>query len=149
MSDESWKTQQLRDAEAVFEEALSNADRLMAQADEMNASLPEAKLSQEQTDQIEQLVRSGGAPAEIAELQRRIDDGELSWDDVSSGRALADDGVQQAFAAGVPTMRHVKELMDEGHEIGDIIDADPNRPASARDDDDDEPPDSFMEPGKW
>lgn len=149
MSDESWKTQQLRDAEALFEEALVNADRLMAQADEMNASLPEAKLSQEQTDRIEQLVRSGEAPEQIAELQRRIDDGELSWDDVSEGSALHDEGVQRAFAAGVPTMQHVKELVDEGHEVGDIIDADPNRSAPVRDDDDERPPDSFLQTGKW
>lgn len=149
MSDESWKTQQLRDAEAVFEEALADADRLMAEADEMNAALPEAKLSQEQTERIEQLVRSGKAPEQIAELQRRIDDGELSWDDVSDGRALDDEGVQRAFAAGVPTMRHVKELMDEGHEVGEIIDADPNRSAPVRDDDDEQPPDSFMQSGKW
>lgn len=145
-----WKTPEVREAEALFEEALSNAERLAARADEMNASLSESKLSQEQTEQIEQLVRSGEAPEEISALQRRVDEGELSWDDVSSGRALHDDGVQQAFAAGVPNMQQAKELIDEGHEVGDIVEADPNRPVQMNhDDDDDDPPDSFLRSGKW
>ncbi|NYH78678.1 Arc/MetJ-type ribon-helix-helix transcriptional regulator [Actinopolyspora biskrensis] len=125
---EDWKTQEIRDAEAALEEALANAERVGARADEMNRELPEAKLSEEQTERIEQLVRRGEAPEGIAELQRRVDEGELSWEDVAEGRALQDEGVQSAFASGVPNMQQAKEMLDEGHEVAEIIENDPNRP---------------------
>ncbi|NHD16505.1 MULTISPECIES: hypothetical protein [unclassified Actinopolyspora] len=125
---EDWKTQEIRDAEAALEEALANAERVGARADEMSRELSESKLSEEQTERIEQFVRRGQAPEGIVELQRRIDEGELSWDDVAEGRALQDEGVQSAFASGVPNMQQAKEMIDEGHEIDEIIENDPNRP---------------------
>ncbi|SFT59927.1 hypothetical protein SAMN04487904_104171 [Actinopolyspora lacussalsi subsp. righensis] len=141
-----WKTQEIRDAEAALDEAVTDAERVAARAEEMNDELPEAELSEEQTEQIEQLVRRGEAPAGIAELQRRIDEGELSWQQVTSGRAVADEGVRRAFEEGVPAMRQVKEMLDEGHEATEIIANDPNR---APEQDDEEPPDSFLRSGNW
>ncbi|GAB3545731.1 hypothetical protein J2S53_002707 [Actinopolyspora lacussalsi] len=143
---QDWKTQEIREAEAALDEAVTDAERVAARAEEMNEELPEAELSEEQTEQIEQLVRRGEAPAGIAELQRRIDEGELSWQQVTSGRATADEGVRRAFEAGVPAMRQVKEMLDEGHEATEIIANDPNR---APEQDDEEPPDSFLQSGNW
>ncbi|WP_052427797.1 hypothetical protein [Actinopolyspora erythraea] len=141
-----WKTQRIREAEAALDEAVAEAERVAARADEMNDELPAAELSEEQTERIEQLVRRGEAPQEIAELQRRIDEGELSWREVTSGRAVSDEGVRRAFEAGVPAMRRVREMLDEGHETGEIIANDPNR---APEQDDEEPPDSFLRGGNW
>ncbi len=143
MNEKDWRNPAIREAEKVLEEALANAERAEARAEEMNASLPDSKLSGDQVERIEQLVRAGKAPEEISALQRRIDAGELTWDDVSEGRALRDEGVQQAFSAGVPNMRHVKELLDEGHDLDDILEADPNRPAPDLEDEDD-PPETFL-----
>ncbi|SFD93107.1 hypothetical protein SAMN04487819_105174 [Actinopolyspora alba] len=143
---QDWKTREIRDAEAALDEAVADAERVAARAEEMNGELSEAELSEEQTERIEQLVRRGEAPAGIAELQRRIDEGELSWQQVTSGRAMADEGVRRAFEAGVPAMRQVKEMLDEGHEATEIIANDPNR---SPEQDDEEPPDSFLRSGNW
>lgn len=56
---------------------------------------------------------------------------------------MQDEGVQRAFSAGIPNMRHVKELLDEGHDLDDILESDPNRPAPDLEDED-EPPDAFL-----
>ncbi|WP_019852701.1 hypothetical protein [Actinopolyspora mortivallis] len=125
---QDWKSQQIQEAEAALERALANVEQVLARADEMNRELPEAQLSQEQIERIEQRVREGQAPEAVVELQRRIDEGELSWQDVLEGRASHDETVRAAFAAGVPTMRQAKEMIDEGHEIDEIIAHDPNRP---------------------
>lgn len=145
--DDDWKSQAIRDAEAALEEAIGRAEDALAEADRFSASIPESKLSQERIQQIEELARAGGAPAEIRALQERIDAGDLSWADIAEGRGLDDPSVRQAFAASVPNMKAAKELIDEGHSIDAVIAADPNRAATG--DYDDEAPGSFMESGKW
>ncbi|MER2091548.1 MAG: hypothetical protein ABS918_02290 [Saccharopolyspora rectivirgula] len=142
---ESWKTPEIRAAEEALEEALLKADEAIAEADQFSASLPDTSLSQEQIQQIEQLVREGKAPPEIRVLQERIDAGELSWDDIANGRALRDEGVKNAFALVVSDMQRAKDLIDEGHSLDDIIDADPHRAPQGFDDDDDYPPDSMLQ----
>lgn len=143
---DDWKSQEIRDAEAAFEEALANAERALAEADRFSASVPDSKLSEEQIAEVEQLVRAGKAPDEIKALQESIDAGDLSWDDIANGRGIDDPTVQQAFTAGVPNMKEAKELLDEGHSIDEMIAADPNRAAAG---DVDDEPDSFMDDRKW
>lgn len=154
----SWKTPEVREAEARLEEAVAGAERQLAEVEQVEAELAggtgDRGLGREQVEQIEQierLVREGKAPREVAELQRLIDAGELSWDDIAAHRNLDHEAVQRAFATSVPTMTRVKELADEGHDLPTILGADPNgfdAGGSNRDWDDD-PPNSFMDSGKW
>ena len=90
-------------------------------------------------------MREGKAPDEVKALQERIDAGDLSWQDIADGRGLDDEAVRAAFQVSVNQMKRAKELLDEGHGIDSVIDADPNRPRSANDYYDDEPPDSFLQ----
>lgn len=145
---DDWKSPEIREAEAALDEAMINAEQALAEADRVNAAIPESKLSEEQIEQVEQLVRAGKAPDEIKALQERIDEGDLSWNDIANGRGIDDEAVQKAFTAGVPNMQAAKELIDEGHGIDAIIEADPNRQTTGGFNDDD-PPDSFMTTGKW
>lgn len=166
----SWKTPEVREAEARLEEAVAGAERQLAEVEQVEAELAggtgDRGLGREQVEQIERLVREGKAPREVAELQRLIDAGELSWDDIAAHRNLDHEAVQRAFATSVPTMTRVKELADEGHDLPTILGADPNgfdpggydRGGYDRGWDDrgwddrgwdDDPPDSFMDSGKW
>ena len=142
---EDWKTRQLREAEEQLETALADAEAALSEVERFSASLPEIKLGDEQIEQIEQLVREGKAPDEVKALQERIDAGDLSWQDIAEGRGLDNEAVRAAFQVSVDQMKRAKELLDEGHGIDAIIDADPNRPRSANDHYDDEPPDSFLQ----
>lgn len=150
MDDEDWKTPEIREAEARLEEAIAGAERQLAAAEALEADQQDGSrgLDPEQIQRIEQLVRRGQAPPEIAELQQAIDAGDLTWDDVVQRRKLDHEAVQNALAAGVPAMTRIKELHDEGYDLPTILAADPNRFDPARDPyDDDEPPESFMDQG--
>ncbi|GAA2818645.1 hypothetical protein [Saccharopolyspora taberi] len=139
---EDWKTQAVRDAEAALEEKMRKVEEALDKADRLSASLPEVKLTEDKIREIEELIRAGKAPAELTELQARIDAGEFTWNDVADGTALRDESVQAAFSASVANMQKAKELLDEGHDVATVISADPNRPSD--DSYDDDPPDSFL-----
>lgn len=139
---DDWKTPEIRDAEAMLEERFRQAEETLAQAEELNANLPEITLDEERVEEIEGLIRNGSAPPEVAALQQRIDDGELSWQDIANGTALHDESVQEALGSGVQNMRHAKELLDEGHDVATVVDSDPNR--AHVDDDDDDGQGSFL-----
>ncbi|MCI2417028.1 hypothetical protein MOQ72_06295 [Saccharopolyspora sp. K220] len=139
---EDWKTPEIRAAEELMEERMRQAEEALEKVTRFEAELPEIKLTDDKIEEIEQLIRSGQAPAEIAALQERIDAGEFSWRDIADGSALRDESVQAAFSASVQNMQHAKELLDAGYDAATVINNDPNRPA--QDSYDDEPPDSFL-----
>lgn len=150
--EDDWRTPEIREAEAQLEDALANAERRLAEADRFEAEqeTDSRGLGREQIEEIERLVRAGKAPPEVAALQRLVDSGELSWDDISQGRNLEHEAVQRAFSASVPAMTRVKELADEGHDLPTILGADPNSPNQSDPyGDDTDPPDSYMQSGKW
>ncbi|MER6991527.1 hypothetical protein ABT337_19850 [Saccharopolyspora hirsuta] len=141
MSDD-WKTPEIRDAEAMLEERMRQAEEVLDRVSRYEAELPEIKLTDDQIEDIEQRIRSGQAPPEIAALQARIDAGEFTWQDIASGEALHDESVQAAFAKSVENAQQAKELLDAGYDAATVINNDPNR--APEDTYDDEPPDSFL-----
>lgn len=141
MSDD-WMTPEIRDADAMLEERMRQAEEVLDRVTQYEAELPVIKLTDDQIEDIEQRIRSGQAPPEIAALQTRIDAGEFSWQDIASGEALHDESVQAAFSKSVENMQQAKELLDAGYDAATVISNDPNRPAA--DTYDDEPPDSFL-----
>ena len=62
----------------------------------------------------------------------------MSWEDVASGRAVDDEGVQRALQTGVPDLQRAYTAIQEGNDPEDVISAGTPRPAG-RGDDDDEP----------
>ncbi|GAA4620901.1 hypothetical protein [Saccharopolyspora hordei] len=141
MSDD-WMTPEVRDAQAMLEERMRQAEEVLDRVTQYEAELPEVKLTDDQIEDIEQRIRSGQAPPEVAALQARIDAGEFSWQDIASGEALRDESVQAAFATSVENMQQAKEMLDAGYDTATVINNDPNR--APEDSYDDEPPDSFL-----
>ncbi|WP_197319881.1 hypothetical protein [Saccharomonospora sp. NB11] len=80
-------------------------------------------LSERDLAAIERHAESPRAPRELKELVARIKGGELSWDDIASGRALDDEGVQAAMAASLPDLARVHQELREGQDPDDIIGA--------------------------
>ncbi|HEV2783152.1 MAG TPA: hypothetical protein VGX25_27535 [Actinophytocola sp.] len=130
---ESWRTPQITEALARLEEAEVALDRAIVEAKRVERETPKTKLSEEDIQLIEEHARSAEAPRELRELQRRIDDGELSWEDVAAGRRLDDPQVRAALSTGVEGMRQAYTMIQEGHELDDIIEQ--GAPAPPRDDD--------------
>lgn len=113
---------------------LDNAARQAGQVQLRSRGMSEQDLAE-----VERFARSANAPKEYKDLQRRVDSGELSWQDVAAGRALNDEGVQKALAAGVPDLQRAYQAIQEGQDMDDIIESGQPR-AARRPDDDDEPP---------
>jgi ribosomal protein L12E/L44/L45/RPP1/RPP2 len=136
--------------QALIAEVDSAIENVRDTADKASRVQPRSSgLSQQDLTEIERHARSSAAPKELKELQRRVDAGELSWADIAAGRALDDEGVQRAFATGLPDLRRAYTAIEEGHDIEDIIASgqphaaptSPTTPAGSTDhDDDDEPP---------
>ncbi|APU12576.1 hypothetical protein UA75_02450 [Actinoalloteichus sp. GBA129-24] len=113
---------------AHFAAARSQLDQIEAEADARMAEikqqqLPESGLTEAEIAQIEQFARSKDAPPELAALQARIDKGDLSWGDIADGSAVQDEQVQRALASGVPKLQQAYAMIQEGHELDDILDA--------------------------
>jgi hypothetical protein len=136
---DSWQTPQLREALARLEYAEVGLDRAIVSAKQVSRQVPSSRLSEEDVRQIEEFARGGNAPKGLRELQRRIDDGELSWQDIADGRHLDDPEVRAALATGVGGMQRAYAAIQEGHDLDDIIeggDTAPSVPAASDDDDD-------------
>ncbi|NUT53625.1 MAG: hypothetical protein HOV94_41010 [Saccharothrix sp.] len=96
-------------------------------------------LTQADFAEISRFADSPGAPRELKELARRVDAGELSWEDIASGRAVDDEGVQRALQTGVPDLQRAYTALEEGNDPEDVISAGSPRPRGRGDDDGDEP----------
>lgn len=93
-------------------------------------------LTQADFAEISRFANSPGAPRELKELARRVDAGEMSWEDVASGRAVDDEGVQRALQAGVPDLQRAYTAIREGDDPEDVVSAGSPRPGGRGDDDD-------------
>ncbi len=80
-------------------------------------------LSERDLAAIERHAESARAPRELKELVSRIKEGELSWSDITSGRALDDEGVQAAMAASLPDLARAHQELREGQDPDSIIEA--------------------------
>ena len=69
------------------------------QSNEAVRRLRESPDFQRRLDNVEEYARGRAAPRALADLQRRIDAGELSWYAIADGKHLDDPGVRAALAA--------------------------------------------------
>jgi len=122
-SADSWKTPAIREAEARLAEAEAGLERAIAEAKKVDKAIPKTGLSKEDVEKIEAFARGKDAPKELRELQKRVDAGDLSWQDIASGRHLDDPSVRAALSAGTPDLRRAYTMVQEGEHLDDIIEA--------------------------
>ena len=94
---------------------------------------------------IEKFARSKDAPNALKDLQRKVDSGEMSWRDITSGKAVNDPEVQRAMQSSMPSLKRAYTAIKEGQNLDDIVAAGQQRPRRSRDDFDDDPPSDFTE----
>lgn len=94
---------------------------------------------------IEKFARSKDAPNALKDLQRKVDSGEMSWRDITSGKAVNDPEVQRAMQSSMPSLKRAYTAIKEGQNLDDIVAAGQQRPRRSRDDFDDAPPSDFTE----
>ncbi|GAA2992124.1 hypothetical protein [Actinokineospora diospyrosa] len=131
----------IAEALAQLEAAEVGLDEAIVAAKEVERTVPVTTLSEEDLRLLEAHARGDDAPRSLRELQERIDEGELSWTDLSEGRHLDDPAVQSALDPGVKGMRQAYTAIEEGQPLDEIIEAGPPvppRPSSPTEPSDDE-----------
>lgn len=125
----------IQEALAKLAEAEAGLDEAIAEAKTVERQVPKTSLSQEDTQKIEEFAHSKDAPKELRELQKRVDEGELTWDQIGSGEHLDDPKVRAALATGVDGMKAAYTLIQEGQDLDDIVEAGAPAPATTPADD--------------
>lgn len=95
--------------------------------------------------EIEKFARSKDAPNALKDLQRKVDSGQLSWRDISSGQAVNDPDVQRAMQTSMPSLKRAYTAIKEGQNLDEIIAAGQQRTRKSRGDFDDDMPSEFTE----
>jgi hypothetical protein len=144
---DSWKTPELRAAEAQvdarFKEAQDLANRLKETPLPPVPPVDVKAIAQ----QVERAAQEKDAPEQLKALKRKVDAGEFSWEDVVSGKAAQDPDVQAMQQENVKKMKQAFQMLQEGMSVDDIMNA--QSPRRGRGDDGDEnDPDIFAE-DKW
>ncbi|MDA3643163.1 hypothetical protein LZ318_19175 [Saccharopolyspora indica] len=119
-----------------FDALLDESERVAAEVAQVDRTVP--GITDQEMAEIEAYARSRQAPQELQELQRRVDAGEFSWNDVRSGVAMQDPAVVQALSSGVPNLQEAYTALREGQDVEDVIasrqprDAEPRPPVQDR-----------------
>lgn len=125
----------IQEALAKLAEAEAGLDQAIAEAKTVERQVPKTSLSPEDIQKIEEFAHSKDAPKELRELQKRVDEGELTWGQIGSGEHLDDPKVRAALSTGVEGMKAAYTLIQEGQDLDDIVEAgSPAPPTPAPDD---------------
>lgn len=113
----------LREIIEQLDAALDEGNRVADEAAEFATRHREAatEISDEELAQAEQFARSAQAPPELRELQRQIDAGELSWEEIRSGEAFDNPAVVQGLSGGLPDVGHAYTMLREGHDVDSVV----------------------------
>ncbi|MDT7782964.1 MAG: hypothetical protein QOF58_1383 [Pseudonocardiales bacterium] len=144
---DSWKSPELRAAEAQVDARFKEAQDLAARLKDTPLPPVPPVDFKAIAQQVERAAQEKDAPPQLKALKRKVDAGEFSWEDVVSGKAAQDPDVQAMQQENVKKMKQAFQMLQEGMSVDDIMNA--QGPRRGRGDDGDEnDPDIFAE-DKW
>jgi hypothetical protein len=120
---DDWKSVRLREAEASLDVALATLDATLASVEKQFENRPQDGLTDEEVEKLSEHARGADAPKALRDLQARIDAGDLTWRDITSGRAAGEPGVREALESGLPQLQKVYTLLEEGHSVDEVVEA--------------------------
>lgn len=122
---DTWKPAALREAEAQLDATMSQARKLIKSTEEKLAQLPETDHTAKPADvaRLEAAAARPDAPAPMRALKRKVDAGELKWEDLLEGRALRDPDVRAALSDRLTEMREIYQEAEEGATLEEILEA--------------------------
>lgn len=144
MSNESWKTPELRAAEANLHAAVERGRATLVRAQQVKAQIQPSYLSDADIRQIERAARSNDAPPQLRALAERVERGEFSWRQVVDGELMHDPGVRAALAVNLGEMAQVYHKFQEGFTLDEVLDSE-----TGPHDDDDFGGGSVLRPSTW
>ena len=97
----AWQTPAVKQALAKVAEADAGLEAAVRQSHTAERQLRQSPHFQQRLDDIEQYARGRAAPRALRDLQRRIDNGELSWHAIAAGKHLDDPHVRAILATDI------------------------------------------------
>ena len=97
----AWQTPAVQQALAEVARADATFEAAVRQSQDAERELRQSPDFQRRLDDVEDYARGRAAPRALRDLQRRIDNGELSWRAIAAGRHADDPDVRAALAAGI------------------------------------------------
>lgn len=131
LTGDSWKTPELRAAEAHLAEVEIQADEVIERAKAMPVPPTGDPASRERLDAIKNAAGAPDAPAELRLLKRNVDEGRFSWEDVLAGKQYQDEEVRNAMASKLADMRSMYQEFEEGYTLDEVIEARGGYPPAA------------------
>lgn len=135
VDDDSWKTPELREAEAAADETMVRSEEVLEKADAMRIEPPQNTVTPENLAAIQAAAEARDATPEMRVLKEKVEKGQLKWEDVLSGKAYNDPDVRNAMASRLAEMRTIYQEFEAGHTLEDVLEArglnrtDDDRPA--------------------
>ncbi|WP_406628951.1 hypothetical protein [Amycolatopsis sp. WGS_07] len=122
-ADDSWKTPELREAEAALDRTVRKSQQLLKDLEKIKLRpLPKTD-TPERIEAIKRAASRPDAPAQLRLIKRKVDAGELSWEDVAAGRAFADPEVRALADEKLSEAKDILEELEEGQTPEEILEA--------------------------
>ncbi|MGV9297197.1 hypothetical protein [Amycolatopsis sp. NPDC003676] len=122
-ADDSWKTPELREAEAALDRTVRKSQQLLKDLEKIKLRpLPKTD-TPERIEAIKKAASRPDAPAQLRLVKRKVDAGEFTWEDVAAGRAFADPEVRALADEKLSEAKDILEELEEGQSPEEILEA--------------------------
>ena len=149
-SDDTWKTAQLRAAEADLLAAVERGRRTLAQAQRFKAQIRQSRVCDDDIRLLDEAARAHDAPRALRQLAQRVDDGELTWRQIVDGKVMDDPGVRAAFEPNLDKLAQVYRKFEEGYSLEDVLESETaRRPGRGREPDDERGDGTVLRHSSW
>lgn len=122
---DSWKPPALREAEAQLDATMAKSREMIKQVEEKLKSMPDIDHTAKPEDvtAIKAAAAKPDAPAPLRALKKKVEAGELTWEDVLEGKALKDETVREVMATRLGDMREMYQEFEEGATLEEVLEA--------------------------
>lgn len=122
-ADDSWKTPELREAEAALDRTVRKSQQLLKDLEKIKLRpLPKTD-TPERIEAIKRAASRPDAPAQLRLVKRKVEAGEFSWEDVAAGRAFADPEVRALADEKLSEAKDILEELQEGQSPEEVLEA--------------------------
>lgn len=123
MSEDAWKTPAIREAEAALDRSVSRSRQLLKELEKIKLPPVEDPATPERIAALKAAASRPDAPAHLRLIKRKVDAGELSWEDVAAGRAFADPEVRSLAMGQLGDAQEMYQELRDGATPEEVLEA--------------------------
>ena len=123
MSEDAWKTPAIREAEAALDRSVSKSRQLLKELEKIKLPPVEDPATPERIAALKAGASRPDAPAHLRLIKRKVDAGELSWEDVAAGRAFADPEVRSLAMGQLGDAQEMYQELRDGATPEEVLEA--------------------------